>query len=336
MANKNRNLIIAYFPDADEAEKAAKHLRKWDKATKNVKLGAVAILTVNEKGKLKTRKIGARAGGTGAKWGTILGVTAGILSGGITLIGGAVVGLAAGSVAGALFHKHIGMEDHDKERLTKHLKDGGAALAVMADDDEVNPTKEELASLSGDVESYFIPAETADELEAAADAANVEEADEAILDEGDAEEDAAAAAITAAAAAEIAEDSEVAGPIQAVIHYHRHDGEYDGWELHVWAGHEGEVAWEAPIPPAGMDDFGIYFSVPMAEGASELGYIIHKGDEKDLWDDQVLDIDASGNEVWILQNTPGYIPAPGSTTDEDSATDEDSNDGEAAANGDDA
>ncbi len=209
MANKNKNLIIAYFPNVDEAEKAAESLRSWDKATDNIKLGGIGIITQDENGDLKTRKVGARAAGTGAKWGTIVGIAAGILSGGVTLIGGAVVGLAAGSITGALFHKHIGMEDHDKERLLQHLKDGGAALAVMADDEEVNPTKAELASLDGDVESYLVPDETVEELEASAAEADLEEVDEAILADQDAAGEEAAVAAAVAVAAETAGDDEL-------------------------------------------------------------------------------------------------------------------------------
>jgi uncharacterized membrane protein len=308
MANKNRNLIIAYFPSEETAETAAQDLKQWDKKRDDVKLGGIGIITVNEKGKLKTRKVGARAGGTGAKWGTILGVTAGIFSGGVTVIGGAVVGLAAGSIAGALFHKHIGMDDDDKERLAQHLQDGGAALAVMADDDEVEPAKGELITLGGTVESYVVPDETVDEIDAAGAAADVEDADEAVLDHtADA---AVIAAAAGAAAAVAAADEEEDGGTSAVIHYHRHNGDYEGWGLHVWTGFEGDVEWEGPLWPAGSDDFGIYFEVPVAEGAEGLAYIIHRGDEKDQWNDQYLDFAADGSEVWIMQNTPGYVDAP--------------------------
>jgi uncharacterized membrane protein len=320
MANKNRNLIIAYFPSVDEAKKAADNLRNWDKASDNIKLGGIGIITEDDDGKLKTQKVGARAAGTGAKWGTIVGAVAGIFSGGITLIGGAIVGLAAGSVAGALFHKHIGMEDHDKERLLQHLKNGGAALAVMADDEEVNPAKAELARLDGEVESYLVPDETVEELETAADNADVEEVEVAVLGAEDAAGEEIAVAAVAAGATEVADGDEVTGvetlvvesaeALLAVIHYHRHNGDYDNWGLHVWSGYEGEANWEQPIPPTGMDDYGIYFAVPLAEDAQGLGYIIHKGDEKDLWDDQYLDFDADGYEVWIIQNTPGFVPPP--------------------------
>ena len=153
MANKNRNLILAYFPTVEEAEQRAEDLKHWDKMRGDVRLGGIGIITLDDKGKIKTHKVGARAGGTGAKWGTILGAAAGIFSGGLTLIGGAVVGFALGTVSGAMFRKKIGMTDEDKDRLVQHLQNGGAALAVMADDDEVEPTKFELQSLGGQVGS---------------------------------------------------------------------------------------------------------------------------------------------------------------------------------------
>jgi uncharacterized membrane protein len=297
MANKNRNLIISYFPNKAEAEQKSEALREWDKERGDVKLGGMGIITLDENGKLKTQKVGARAGGTGAKWGTILGATAGILSGGVTLIGGAVVGLAAGAVAGALFHKKLGMEDEDKERLVQHLQDGGAALAVMVDDDEIDPTKFQLLSMGGSVENYLVPDETMDELDEAADAADVEETDEAeLLTEGERME-------------EVKET--------AVIHYHRPNSDYDWWGLHVWSGYDGEVSWEQPLPPAGFDHFGIYFEVPVAEDAPGLGYIIHRGDEKDLWEDQYLDFAEHGREVWIMQNSPGYVDPPASAEEEE-------------------
>ncbi len=183
--NKNRNLIVAYFPDVDAADKAARQLKHWDKETKAVKLGGMGILS-EHKGKLKTHYVGYRAAGTGAKWGTILGATgglatgvmalAGVLTGGIGLIPGAIAGLAVGTVGGAMFHKRVKMTDEDRARLENHLRSGGAALAVMADDFEVEPTKAEITGLGGAVESYLIPDDVMDEIEEAQDV--IEEAEE--------------------------------------------------------------------------------------------------------------------------------------------------------------
>ncbi len=174
MANKNRNLIVAYYPTAEAADTAATQLKHWDKDEKDIKLGGMGILTL-EDGKLKTHKVGARAAGTGAKWGTILGATGGlatgilvatgVLTGGLGLIPGAIVGALAGTGAGALFHKKIGMDDSDRQRIHDHLAGGGAALAVMADDFEVEPTKAEIAALGGDVEHYTIPDDMLNEFE---------------------------------------------------------------------------------------------------------------------------------------------------------------------------
>jgi uncharacterized membrane protein/predicted flap endonuclease-1-like 5' DNA nuclease len=174
MANENRNLIVAYFDNAYAADEAARQLKHWDKSESDIKLGGMGIITL-EDGELKTHKVGARATGTGAKWGTILGATggaatgalalAGVLTGGLGLIPGAILGLIAGTGAGALFHKKIGMSDEDRERLEDHLKSGGAALAVMADAAEVGATKAEIATLGGDVEHYTLPDELMDEFE---------------------------------------------------------------------------------------------------------------------------------------------------------------------------
>jgi uncharacterized membrane protein len=165
MANKNQHVIIAYFDGADKADAAANQLKDWDKANDAVKLGGIGILFW-EDGKVKTRKVGGRAAGTGAKWGTILGIATGILSGGVTLIGGAIAGVAGGAVLGSLFHKGLGLDDGDKARLEEHLRQGGAALVVMADEDEVVATSEELKSLNGKVEGYAVPAETVEQAEA--------------------------------------------------------------------------------------------------------------------------------------------------------------------------
>ena len=179
----------------------------------------------------------------------------------------------------------------------------------MADDDEVEPAKEELARLGGQVANYLVPDEALDELEAAADEADVEETEEAELLHEQERPVEAAVPVAATATAEEATAAMDRLPV-AILHYQRLDGDYDGWGIHVWTGHEGWTAWEAPLPPAGSDDFGVYFEVPVAPGAEGLAYIIHRGDEKDLWDDQYLIFAEHGYEVWITQSSPGYLAAP--------------------------
>lgn len=98
---------------------------------------------------------------------------------------------------------------------------------------------------------------------------------------------------------------------KAVIHYHRADGNYDGWGLHVWGDAANPTDWAKPLEPVKTDSYGAVFEVPLTEGASSLNYIVHKGDEKDLPSDQVLDLKAHGHEVWLLSGQDKYLlPQP--------------------------
>ncbi|WP_261718178.1 pullulanase-type alpha-1,6-glucosidase [Streptomyces sp. FZ201] len=98
---------------------------------------------------------------------------------------------------------------------------------------------------------------------------------------------------------------------KAVLHYHRADGDYDGWGLHTWTGAANPTEWSNPLKPVRTDAFGAVFEVPLAEDASSLSYILHKGDEKDLPSDQSLDLKANGHEVWLLNGQEKYLlPQP--------------------------
>ncbi|MFI6960998.1 pullulanase-type alpha-1,6-glucosidase [Streptomyces sp. NPDC050255] len=104
---------------------------------------------------------------------------------------------------------------------------------------------------------------------------------------------------------------------KAVLHYYRADGDYDGWGLHTWTGAKEPTDWSKPLQPVKKDASGVTFEVPLADGATSLSYILHRGDEKDLPSDQSLDIASYGHEVWMLGGTAGYllpqtggVPAP--------------------------
>ncbi|KUL46343.1 pullulanase-type alpha-1,6-glucosidase [Streptomyces regalis] len=98
---------------------------------------------------------------------------------------------------------------------------------------------------------------------------------------------------------------------KAVLHYHRADGNYDGWGLHVWTGAASPTEWSNPLKPVKTDAYGAVFEVPLTDGATSLSYILHKGDEKDLPADQSLDLTANGHEVWLLSGQEKYLlPQP--------------------------
>jgi pullulanase len=91
-------------------------------------------------------------------------------------------------------------------------------------------------------------------------------------------------------------------PDDVVIHYRRADHDYAGWGLHAWEGTFAKPVWERPLPPAGYDDFGAVFRVPVQPDAAGLRFVVHRGDHKDLHDDQRLDLSAT-REVWMLSET---------------------------------
>ncbi|MEU5097229.1 pullulanase-type alpha-1,6-glucosidase [Streptomyces sp. NPDC020996] len=98
---------------------------------------------------------------------------------------------------------------------------------------------------------------------------------------------------------------------KAVLHYHRADGDYDGWGLHVWTGAANPTEWSNPLKPVKTDAYGAVFEVPLSDGATSLSYILHKGDEKDLPADQSLDLKTNGHEVWLLNGQEKYLlPQP--------------------------
>ncbi len=98
----------------------------------------------------------------------------------------------------------------------------------------------------------------------------------------------------------------------AVLHYRRPAGDDEGWGLHTWTGSQNPTEWTDPLQPVGQDAYGLIFEVPLTQDATELAYILHKGDEKDLPADQILDLETYGNEVWILSRVEEYLlPIPG-------------------------
>ncbi|MEU0231494.1 MULTISPECIES: pullulanase-type alpha-1,6-glucosidase [unclassified Streptomyces] len=107
---------------------------------------------------------------------------------------------------------------------------------------------------------------------------------------------------------------------KAVLHYQRADGDYDGWGLHTWTGAARPTDWSKPLLPVRVDAYGAVYEVPLAEGATSLSYILHKGDQKDLPTDQSLDLATYGHEVWLLGGEPEYLlPTVGGTPDLDLA-----------------
>ncbi|PNY82054.1 pullulanase-type alpha-1,6-glucosidase [Deinococcus koreensis] len=83
------------------------------------------------------------------------------------------------------------------------------------------------------------------------------------------------------------------------INYFRPDGKYEGWGLHVWEDAAKPTEWTAPLNQTGTNSYGAYWDVPMKTDWKKLGFIVHKGDEKDPGPDGTL-TPAQGNQAWII------------------------------------
>ena len=174
MADKQTQLVIAYFNSVDEADAAAKSIKSWDKANDEIKLGAIGVLHETDKGKIKTKKYGQHNTGSGAKIGLLLGVLAAVLPA-VTLIGGAVAGTVGGGILGSFSRKGLGLSDEDLAKLKGELSSGKAALAVLAAPDEVDAITAQIATLGGTAESFNAPTE---EIQQVAEAVSAPEVDE--------------------------------------------------------------------------------------------------------------------------------------------------------------
>jgi len=65
----------------------------------------------------------------------------------------------------------------------------------------------------------------------------------------------------------------------ATIHYHRADGNYTGWGLHLSGDAIAEsvgTTWDQRRAPTRFDAFGAVFEIPLADPAASLNYIIHQ------------------------------------------------------------
>ena len=162
-----KQLVLAFFENEDAADGAVDEIKQWDKASKEVKLGAIGVLVKDDEGKIKTNKLGKRRTGTGA----VLGVLAGILSGGLTVLGGAIVG----GIIGAFFHKGLGMSKEDLARIDDDLDGGRAAVGILAKADEADDVSAKLAELGGEPETHEVTEEALEQAETATEEADAEE-----------------------------------------------------------------------------------------------------------------------------------------------------------------
>jgi pullulanase len=94
--------------------------------------------------------------------------------------------------------------------------------------------------------------------------------------------------------------------LTVTIHYQRPGNDYASWGLHVWGGGlaAGQATpWASPKALTGSDGFGRYANVEVADGAQPLGFIVHRGDTKDVTQDRFF-TPTQSREVWLRQGDP--------------------------------
>lgn len=108
------------------------------------------------------------------------------------------------------------------------------------------------------------------------------------------------AAVAAMPAAAQVADGKVA------VHYSRCDGNYDGWGLHTWQNPDKPlpgVSWGTPLQPAGKDDFGVFWTMDLAEyGDGVVNYIVHQGDRKEQGGRDMKFDGKSTRQIWVNNN----------------------------------
>lgn len=156
--NLNEQVVVGFFADAAAADHAAAALRSWDKDDDDIKLGAMGRITLGADGKVEAKRYGVARAGRGALVGGAIGILAAGVTGGLSLLAGALGGGAIGGVTGKLTPGSLGLTDDAAEQVKQHLRDGGAALVILCDDFEVEPTMSHIRELGGEAEGFGVAA----------------------------------------------------------------------------------------------------------------------------------------------------------------------------------
>jgi hypothetical protein len=81
------------------------------------------------------------------------------------------VAVVGGGLLGALHHKGLGLDEHERERLGAELNDGKAAVGVLAQVGEAGAVSAKLTELGGSAQLHNITDEDLEEARLAAAAA---------------------------------------------------------------------------------------------------------------------------------------------------------------------
>jgi predicted flap endonuclease-1-like 5' DNA nuclease len=155
----NNEIVLAFFKDEDAADDAVESLKAWDKANKDVKLTAVGVMVLDDKGQLKTHKMGSRSAMKGAGVGLVAAVI---------FPPSLLAGIVGGGLLGSLHHKGLGLNTSDRDRIASELAGGKAAVGALVKQGDATAVSDKLAELGGVAEVHEVAEEAVAEVEAAA------------------------------------------------------------------------------------------------------------------------------------------------------------------------
>ncbi len=161
----DKTVVISIFEDEAAADAAVVSLKDAGVALED----AIGVLVLDEKGKVKTHKVGSHSAGKGAGIGMVLGLLGPV---GVGIGVGVGMGAATGAVLGLLHHKGLGLHDSDRERISAELAQGKAAVGVLARFDEAEGVQSMLTDLGGVSEAHTVDDEDLEAVTNAAPPAN--------------------------------------------------------------------------------------------------------------------------------------------------------------------
>jgi|SRR2546426_5479840 len=151
----DKQVVLAVFDDEAAADAAVNQVKSWDKATDEIKLSSIGVLVMDDRGKIKTHKMGARSAGKGAGIGLILVMLTPV---------GLVAGTVGGALLGRLHHKGLGIDESDRDRISAQLEQGRAVVGVLAPEEQATAIKDKLTELGGDAEAHDAEAAALEEV----------------------------------------------------------------------------------------------------------------------------------------------------------------------------
>jgi uncharacterized membrane protein len=165
----DKQVVLATFPDEAAADAAVVELKAWDKADDDIKANAIGVLVLDDKGKIKTQKLGKRSTAKGAGIGLVLAIIAPV---------SLVAGVIGGGILGALHHKGLGLKSEDRDRIAAQLTDGKAAVGVLIAEADASVIAAKLTELGGTSEVLDLAEEAVTEVDEVAPAVEAAEAAE--------------------------------------------------------------------------------------------------------------------------------------------------------------